>query len=130
MANKIALYRPYFSAAEIAMIAQWAERESAANPNNADLLAFYKKLRMISYKIGNDIIKPVLMRDKTMEEKIGLMQHSETKPESELRDRLNDLATRYMNDPLSLTKEEIAEGKRLELIEYKMDMGMFPQESN
>lgn len=130
MANKIALYRPYFSAAEIAMITQWAERESANNPNNADLFAFYKKLRMISYKIGNDIIKPVLMRDKTMEEKIGLVQNSEVKPESELRDRLNNLATRYMNDPLSLTKEEIEEGKRLELIEYKMDMGLFPQESN
>lgn len=125
MANKVALYRPYFTGKEILLISNLLEKETA-KIESPEVWALHKKLRMIRFKIGNEMMQAAVVRNETTEESLGLVKDSNVKPESELRDRLNTLAEKYMNDPSSLSKEEIEEGKRLELIEYKMDMGMFP----
>ena len=130
MSAKVDMYRPYLSGKEVLLILKAIEQEWLQNPESVELKTLYRKLKQFQFKIAEGIVTPNFSRNHTLEEAVGVVKNPNQKPESELRDRLNDLATRYMNDPLNLTKEEIEEGKRLELLEYKMNMGMFPQESN
>ena len=131
MANsKVPLYRPYFSAKEIEIISLALEKEAAVNLNPTTV-ALYKRIRMIAFKIQNDLMPPALERKQTVEESLGVIE-SQTSTGSEQKERLETLAMRHFKskeeagcEDLKLTEEEIAEGKRLELLEYEIDMGMF-----
>lgn len=120
MAQKIQMYRPYFSAAEISLMFKSVESAFASSPQSAELSALYKKLRMIHFRIGNDMIAPAIERKETVEESLGIVK-KDSGIVSETRARLDSLAARLD----SLTEEEKEEGKKLELIEYGMEMGIF-----
>ena len=126
--SKIQMYRPYFSAAEISIMYSLLENVTAANPDNVAFALLYKKLRMIKFKIGNDMIAPALERKESVEESLGLAK-KESGIRSETRERLDSLAAKMLAEGLqALSKEEIEEGKKLELLEYGMEMGMFASE--
>ena len=125
MTNKVDMYRPYLSGKEILILMKAVEKEWQEAPESLELRTLYRKLKQFQFKIAEGLVEPNFSRKQTTEEMLGLVKSPNAKPESEIRERLETLAMKHMNDPNSLSKEEIAEGKRLELLEYKMDMGMF-----
>ena len=122
---KIDMYRPYLSGKEIIILAELVKSSYESNPSSMELKVLYRKFKQFQFKIAEGLVIPNATRNENIEESLGLVKNPNAKPESDFRIRLNDLATRFSIDSNSLTEEEIEEGKRLELLEYQMEMGLF-----
>ena len=125
--QKISMYRPYFSGAELEILINSLEK-TVAESQDATELELYKKLRLIKYRIQNDLISPALVRKESTAESVGAVRSEMINGDSEQKERLEFLATKHMKGKegeLPLTKNELAEGKRLELLEYGSNMGLF-----
>ena len=122
MANKVALYRPYFSGKEIMLISSLLEKETART-DSIEVWELHKKLRMIRFKIGNEMMQAAVVRNETTEEKLGIVKNPQEKPQSVEQDRFDTLAEKVISG--TITEEEKEEGKRLEMMLYKMELGTF-----
>lgn len=122
MANKVALYRPYFTGKEILLISNLLEKETAKT-ESPELWALHKKLRMIRFKIGNEMMQAAVVRNETTEESLGIVKNPQEKPQSVEQDRFDTLAEKVISG--TITEEEKQEGKRLEMMLYKMELGTF-----
>ena len=122
MANKVALYRPYFTGKEILLISNLLEKETA-KIESPEVWALHKKLRMIRFKIGNEMMQAAVVRNETTEESLGIVKNPQEKPQSVEQDRFDTLAEKVISG--TITEEEKQEGKRLEMMLYKMELGTF-----
>lgn len=81
----------------------------------------WRKLRKFQFNISEGIISPAMQRNLSVEESVGLIKNPNEKPANEFRQRLDFLAAKMIAEGLqALSKEEIEEGKKLELLEYGM----------
>ena len=128
------MFRPHLTGKEVLLIVSMLQEKLGTDKDrgNAAMVALHKKLKLFELKIGNGLISPVFNREQTVEESVGIVSNSTEMPESTQRIRMEELAMRHFKskeeagcEDLKLTEEEIAEGKRLELLEYGIDMGMF-----
>ena len=87
------------------------------------MLALQRKLKLFELKIGNGLISPVFKRDQTTEESLGIVKNPQEKPQSVEQDRFDTLAEKVISG--TITEEEKEEGKRLEMMLYKMELGTF-----
>lgn len=128
MATKVELYRPYLTGKEVLMLTSMLTKELESNPNDLEAKALWRKLRKFQFNISEGIISPAMQRNLSIEESVGLIKNPNEKPANEFRQRLDSLAAKMLAEGLqALSKEEIEEGKKLELLEYGMEMGMFSQ---
>ena len=119
----IAMYRPYISGKEIVLLIQLLEKEIQGGNDSPELAAFYKKMRVFGFKIGNGMVNAAIVRKQSTEESLGIVKNPQEKPQSVEQDRFDTLAEKVISG--TITEEEKEEGKRLEMMLYKMELGTF-----
>lgn len=139
------LFRPYLSGDDIIYILSLIE----AHKNEKEAIALYHRLGQFKFKIANGFTKPAYVATEkvSIEDRLGLQTEVDThthkntsviksseyikklesipKEAMTPEERFNYLAGKMAENSSSLTADEIAEGKKLELELYKINMGMF-----
>jgi len=123
---KVDMFRPYMTAKEISTIiklcTEYLIRDSHTE-NAAVVAELRKKLRVFEFKISEGMVTANLQRKENASESIGAIKDSNSKPENEFQLRFDTLAEKVISG--TITEEEKQEGKRLEMMLYKMELGTF-----